>query len=233
VEGLIEQKDSILVLSCLDSRGYELNSKGDCEAVSWLTGKQACAVNDNSIACIRDSKLVLMKDGKQYAEYFAFASKPTSLATNGDFIAVGLEDKSIYLLDDSLALLSDRKLEANFGAISALTFSPDGKLLAAGDEQRRIKIYSVETCEPIKSNWCYHNAKISALVWLKNTSEGLLVSGSLDNSLMVWSPTSPIRPLLTISNAHSGPIVSLAALDDGRFASASQDGSLKVWSIMP
>lgn len=231
VDGLIEFNGDVLALSSLDSRGYQFTSKGDCEVASWLTGKQACALADGSVACIQDDKVVLLKDGKQIAEYSSFSAAPTSIATNGNLVAVGLEDKTIHLFKDTLVPLSDKKLEANFGSISALSFSPDGKSLAAGDDQRRIKVYSVETGEPIKSNWCYHNAKISALAWLKGSSDGLLVSGSLDNALMVWSPSSPIKPVLTISNAHTGPIVGLAALSDGRFASASQDGSLKIWTL--
>lgn len=230
VDGLFEFNGDILALSCLDSRGYQLTSKGDFEVVSWLTGKQACALRDGSVACIQDNKVVLFKGGRKTAE-LSFLAKPTSIASNGEFVAVGLEDKCIHFLKDSLVPMSEKKLEANFGSISALSFSPDGKSLAAGDEQRRIKVYSVETGEPIKSNWCFHSARISALAWLKGASEGLLVSGSLDNTLMVWSPLSPIKPVLTIPNAHSGPIVGIAALCDGRFVSASQDGSLKIWSL--
>ena len=59
---------------------------------------------------------------------------PTSVAATGSVVAVGGEDQKIRLYDwDGKALKEVAVLENNKGSVSALAFSPDGSLLAAGD----------------------------------------------------------------------------------------------------
>jgi len=228
----ISENGAILALTSLDSRGYSLNSSGQAEPLSWLTGKKMARVG-SFVACLKDDRLCMLQGGNISSEVTGgFASTPTSLDSTDKFVAVGFEDKTIALFKataGNLTLIAE--LSANLGAITSLAFNEDGTQLAAGDDQRRIKIYDLATHETLKTNWCYHSAKVSCLAWLRGHHAGLLVSGSLDNGLLVWSPESPIKPVTSIPNAHTCPIVSVVAFEDGRFASASQDGSIKVWQL--
>lgn len=58
----------------------------------------------------------------------------TSVAASGSTVAVGGEDQKVRLYEwDGKALKEVAVLENNKGSVSALAFSPDGSLLAAGD----------------------------------------------------------------------------------------------------
>lgn len=233
IDSIIAGQDGeVLAASHLSFTGFAISSDISCEKREWLGRLSLARVNENIVALAENGIEVLSNVGEKLAEFTNFKSKPLTLAAHESMIAVGLQDKTICLFeyaDFKLNYLKDHELSANFGAISALAFSPEGTKLAAGDDQRRLKIYDTKTFEVCKNNWCYHNAKISSVAWL---SEDLVVSGSLDNSIMMWTPSSPIKPVATISNAHTGPIVSLLGLEAGRFVSASQDGSMKIWKLV-
>lgn len=232
VEDLVPLSDKLLAITSLDARGYEFKADGSIEAASWLEGKRGVKVG--SLLVILNPYSVALFDGSKCLDQAKIDfSVAHSLAAIDTLVAVGLENKEILLFDIESARLTMRKerFSLNFGAVSALAFSEDGSKLAAGDDQRRLKVYDTVGQESFKSNWCYHNAKISCVVWLKGAFSEFIVTGSLDNSLMLWSLKSPIKPVMTLANAHSGPIVSVVAFADGRFASASQDGSIKIWSI--
>lgn len=232
IEDLLASDSQLLALTLLDARGYALKGDGSIEAAAWLEGRRIAKAGQH-LAILKADSVGLYEGSKCLHEVKLTASTPQSLAASSGVVAVGLENKEILLFDIQDAKLVPRAtpLTANFGAISALAFSEDGSKLAAGDDQRRLKIYDLASMEPQKSNWCFHNAKISCATWLKGDFAELVITGSLDNGLMVWSLKSPIKPVVTISNAHAGPVVGVAAFADGRFASAGQDGSLKTWSL--
>lgn len=156
----------------------------------------------------------------------------TCVIAHKNTIAIGSEDKQVFILQIGNGVLSkdvNKVLTANLGVITSLAFSPDGKYLAVGDDQRRIRLYLTDSWEPTKANWCHHSAKISSLKWTKDGR--FLISAALDNAIMLWSPTKLIRPIATVLNAHAGPIVDLVCQANGRVVSASQDGSIRVWKV--
>lgn len=175
---------------------------------------------------------ILNRKTKEISTQIQLGSKLTCAAAYKKYIAVGSEDKQVFIFhieNGGINRNAGITLTANLGSISTLAFSSEGKYLAVGDDQRRIRLYSTDSWEPTKANWCHHSAKIICLKWTKDGK--YLVSAALDNAIMVWSPEKLIRPLATASNAHAGPIVDLICQEDNRIISASQDGSLRVWRI--
>ncbi|KAI5278729.1 hypothetical protein KEM52_004621, partial [Ascosphaera acerosa] len=76
------------------------------------------------------------------------------------------------------------------GAATALAFTPDGSLLAAGDANGRIVVYDTTLGEEkedrvVTSRWTAHTARVCALAW--DASGRFLASGSVDASVFVWS----------------------------------------------
>lgn len=216
----------IVACAALESKIYVL--KSDIRAHEACAASRLARLDSARFVAISGSELVLFKDERRIAAVALAA--PSAVAAHGCTVAVGLEDKSIAIfkvVDDKFEPVKS-DFSANLGAVGALAFSADGSLLAAGDDQRRIKVYKTDSWEPLKTNWCFHSAKITCLAWV---SQDLLVSGSLDNGIMAWAPVSPIKPLWAVANAHSGPIIGVAVLDAERFVTASQDGSLRIWRL--
>lgn len=118
--------------------------------------------------------------------------------------------------------------------ITSLAFNNSASSLATADDQRRIKIYTIDseggnnwTRQP--SQWCDHAARIDTLQWL---TDEILLSAGVDGNILAWSlPFNKIGPIRMIKSAHSGPVNKLTKLGDDEFASgASGDSCIKIWS---
>jgi WD40 repeat protein len=68
-----------------------------------------------------------------------------------------------------------------------------------------------------------HAGTVYSLAWSK---EGLLASGSLDYTIIIWDLATG-KPGQTLMG-HSKPVESVAWSPDGRLASVSQDGTIKI-----
>ncbi|EIN08347.1 WD40 repeat-like protein [Punctularia strigosozonata HHB-11173 SS5] len=157
----------------------------------------------------------------------------TSIAASGSLVAVGGEDQKVHLHSwDGKALQEAATLEGNKGVVSAVSFSPDGSLLAAGDSTGKIVLFDVKERKAITSRWTFHSARITSLDW---TSDGKhCASGSLDTHVYIWSVQKPVKNI-AIKNAGPGGVNSVFWLDggkDGRLASAGADACVRVWNVV-
>lgn len=78
--------------------------------------------------------------------------KITCACIRGNLVYLGTEEKSIRMVqvDDSGKLAATEfELKGNTGTIAALAVDPEGKFIAAGDNQRRIQLYDLSE----KSVW--------------------------------------------------------------------------------
>ncbi|OBZ67657.1 putative WD repeat-containing protein C9G1.05 [Grifola frondosa] len=177
---------------------------------------------------------------------------PSAVAAAGSFVAVGGEvchashrgvyaelsirsvfissqDQKVHLYDwDGKTLKEVATLDGNKGVVSALAFSPDGSLLAAGDSSGRIVLFDVKERKVITSRWSFHSGRIHSLSW---TADGQhCASGSLDTHVYVWSVQKPMRNI-AIKNAGPGGVNAVFWLKDGQLASAGADGCVRLWNI--
>ena len=74
-------------------------------------------------------------------------------------------------------------LNGHRGSILALSFSPDGKLLASAGEDRRVKIWDLGSSSLLKE-LKGHNESIQCLAWSRDSN--LLASGGLDSLVRLW-----------------------------------------------
>ncbi len=157
---------------------------------------------------------------------------------------------------DGKTLSESATLEGNKGVVSALAFSPDGKLLASGDvrvlplafsllfpvsnispppchfydsqSSGKIALFDAVERKFITSRWSFHTARINSLSW---TADGRhCASGSLDTHVYVWSVGKPMKNI-ALKNAGPGGINAVFWLKDGELASAGADGCVRVWNV--
>jgi len=124
--------------------------------------------------------------------------------------------------------ISDNSDPENTIFVRSVDFSPDGKFLATGAEDKTIKIWDIET-ERVLKNFEGHEAEIYFLEYSPDGS--FLVSGSGDKTVKVWNIEQNIcMRTLKSEMEESDGITSVAISHDGRFiAAGSLDHFIKLW----
>eukprot|EP01103_Thecamoeba_quadrilineata_P011776 TRINITY_DN2885_c0_g1_i1.p1 TRINITY_DN2885_c0_g1~~TRINITY_DN2885_c0_g1_i1.p1 ORF type:complete len:578 (-),score=135.11 TRINITY_DN2885_c0_g1_i1:227-1960(-) len=115
--------------------------------------------------------------------------------------------------------------------IRSVCFSPDGKYLAAGAEDKTVKIWDIEhntSCHTFSG----HELDIYSLDFSQNGN--IIVSGSGDKKAKIWDMSSG-KCLHTLGNDETGPkdgVTSVALSPDGRYVAAgSLDHIVRLWDV--
>jgi len=200
---------------CLDSTAADI-------AVGKKDNKLIIAVINGFVIIIRGGKIV----NKHPVKY-----QPTSVALSVDEtkVAVGGKDNMIYSYTLSGDKLNDGPLlKGHRGALSCLSYSPDGQHLASADLNRDIFVWDLNKNEIKIQGWVFHNARVNSLAWSPDSLH--VVSGSLDSSLYIWDVQNPSKRI-AVKDAHHGGVNSCLWLDNNTVASAGQDCTVKTWTI--
>jgi len=109
----------------------------------------------------------------------------------------------------------------------ATAYSPDGTLLAVGEESGLITIYNAHTLEKVRTH-TGHTDAVNALAYRPDGLE--LASGSNDNTLKIWDAVGTSLEPLRTHEGHTDEVRTLAYRPDGlELASGSWDQTLKIW----
>jgi small GTP-binding protein len=113
------------------------------------------------------------------------------------------------------------------GRFNSVVWSPDGQHIAAGSDDRCVRIWNTSTGEPehlLEGHW----NTVQSVAWSPDGQ--LLASGSADGTVRVWEVHSG-RMLLTLKE-HWSWVQSAAWSPDSRLlASGSDDKSVRVWEV--
>ncbi|MDJ0539738.1 MAG: WD40 repeat domain-containing protein, partial [Microcystis sp. M53603_WE2] len=131
-------------------------------------------------------------------------------------------------LQELLNRKSERNhLEGHDSAVTSVNFSPDGKTLVSGSDDKTIKLWNVETGQKL------HTLKgHDGTVYSVNFSPDgkTLVSGSDDGTIILWDVETgkEIRTL----KGHDGSVYSVNFSPDGKtLVSGSDDGTIILWDV--
>ncbi|TDL25119.1 WD40 repeat-like protein [Rickenella mellea] len=226
-----------------DDRLREISPDGKAftQAMATLSSqpKSTAVGPDGSVFVAEIAQIEVFRSNQKISE-LSVEYGPSSVAVGNQTVAVGGEDKKIYLYSwtgDALKELGT--LEENRGTITAISFSPDGSLLAAGDSTGKIVLYNVQDQKAssnmlhIESRWTNHSARVLSLSW---TADGAhIASGSLDTHVYIWSVSRPLSPI-AIRNAGPGGVNFVVWLSSdgakGRVASAGADACVRTWDVV-
>lgn len=179
-------------------------------------GTTALAASAQTIATCGKEGLTLWPVAGGPGKEFKALHAPLSFSADGKKLAVLGDDHTVHVLDTEGA--TTRTLPVN---ATAVAFSADGAVLAAGTAEGEIKVFALAGNEPPKSlRW--HQAAVTALYFSAN---GLLASGSADRTI-AWGPLEgpPQR-----FRGHRAAITSLSGAG-ALLVSGSSDGSVRMWN---
>ncbi|KAN0022174.1 hypothetical protein ACTFIU_004345 [Dictyostelium citrinum] len=144
-------------------------------------------------------------------------------------LAVGATDCTVRLFDVSSNTMYREvaKLHGHTRAITSITFSPSGKLIASTSEDLVIKVWSVETQKADYTIEKAHNDPINCIAF-NPTDESELISCSDDYSTKVWSRFTTSITLSTEGSTNT--IKHCIYSPDGKYiATVSRDCSIAIY----
>lgn len=128
------------------------------------------------------------------------------------------------------------RLDGAKDRVTAVAFSPDGQHLAAGGQDRRLRLWRTMDWAPLEVS-PDHQQGVSAVVWLSDTrlasAEGEVVTsraGEDPGDILLWELDNLAAP--TRLSGHSRGVRALAVSPDAKWlASASYDGTVRLWDV--
>ena len=155
---------------------------------------------------------------------------PLTVAASGNLLAVGGDDNVLHVYSvSSDSLTTSKEIPEASSLITALSFSPDHSMLAAGFSNGKITVYKCQDWTVAISRWSAHTGRITSISW--NGSGTYAVSGGLDCNIFVWSVAKP-GMRVTVANAHKDGINGVAWTDgDRKVLSVGGDAAVKVWKV--
>ncbi|MEH2237387.1 nSTAND1 domain-containing NTPase, partial [Nostoc sp.] len=131
----------------------------------------------------------------------------------------------LALLNTVHNVAAPNTLGGHANEVSAVSFSPDGKMLASGSDDNTVKLWDTSTDKVIKTLTGHTNSVCS----VSFSPDGkMLASGSDDNTVKLWD-TSTGKVIKTLTG-HTNSVCSISFSPDGKMlASGSDDNTVKLW----
>lgn len=150
-------------------------------------------------------------------------------SADGKYVATGC-NRSAQIFDArdgrKVCELLDESVQDKEGDlyIRSVCFSPDGKLLATGAEDKKIRVWDIES-KRIRTTFDGHEQDIYSLDFSRTGR--LIASGSGDKTVRLWDIES--NQQVMVLSIEDG-VTTVAMSPDGRFVAAgSLDKSVRVW----
>lgn len=199
-----------------------------------------CFVTDETLVCadpIDRRQLLELGIGGRRVLLRKLKFQVEALAVHGDVLAAGGRGPLVTgpLVGESNAPLAGRP-----GEVSELKISPDGKRVAAATEDRRVRVWDLETRAELASFDC-EGREVGGLAW---SPDGESIAWGDDGQIRTpgQQGTKPVDARVCITRVdgqgelrtlvgHSGAVSAIAFLGAGELVSASHDGTIRIWDL--
>eukprot|EP01119_Soliformovum_irregulare_P024569 TRINITY_DN883_c0_g1_i1.p1 TRINITY_DN883_c0_g1~~TRINITY_DN883_c0_g1_i1.p1 ORF type:complete len:602 (-),score=207.47 TRINITY_DN883_c0_g1_i1:174-1979(-) len=188
------------------------------------------AVGKGFTVAITSDGIVLVKGGKVVTTHaLKYQGNAIALSPDQGQVAIGGKDNGVHLYSLSGDKFTDGSvLTGHNGFITSLAYSPDGKYLVSGDNNRELLVWNPKTGSKDVSGWVYHTARVSSVSWSPDSKH--VASGSLDGSVYVWDVENPTKRI-QIRDAHRAGVNCVLWINNNTLASAGQDCNAKTWAL--
>ncbi|MCD4785543.1 MAG: protein kinase [Candidatus Eremiobacteraeota bacterium] len=118
-----------------------------------------------------------------------------------------------------------RTLKGHSSDVNSVAFSPDGKYMASGSNDKTIKMWNKDTGKCLRT-LKGHSSDINSVKFSPDSK--YIASGSYDHTIKIWDADS--GECLRTLKGHSGSVYSVAFSPDGKYiASGGWDKTIKIW----
>lgn len=171
-----------------------------------------------------------VKTGKELCVYTQQASAIYSLALSPSGNILAFDDGvNRICLADLTEVNQKYWLEGHSGYVFCLDFNCDGRLLASGGMDCKIRIWNINTRSAIHI-LSGHTAQITSVAFSPNGN--LLASSSRDKTVRLWLLSNTQAQLIQILEGHKAWVKDISFSSDGKLlASGGDDQRIHLWQI--
>lgn len=220
----------------------------DASAKTFTGSSTKLSSQPKALTCTADAlvvvaqleSVIVYRDGEEDGE-LPLKSSPSALSAHGSTVAIGSSDSSLRLftLTPGKAPKQSAVVEAvSATPITAIAFTDDGAMLAAGTAAGKIYVYKVSSgitgavtgnasLELVTDRWSAHTGRITSIAWKPDCAGA--VSGSLDTNIHVWSLKEPGKRVKA-TNAHKEGVNGVAWVGDTVYSTGA-DAAVKKWKV--
>jgi hypothetical protein len=114
--------------------------------------------------------------------------------------------------------------------IVEIAFSPDGRRIVSGSEDKTLRLWDAQTGQPIGQPLKGHERGVTSVAFSLDGTR--IVSGSEDKTLRLWDAQTG-QPIGQPLQGHEDRVQSVAfSLDGRRIVSGSEDKTLRLWDAL-
>ena len=231
-------EDLSLVVARCGNKTYVIDTKTDSIVRQTSTrvdfSNSVVLSRDNQLLAIGDSgssKLLNMSNG---TEVTIESDLPITCGCDftRDNTLLAIEDyfdsETVKIVDVGTKQMVMR-LEAHPGKIKALAFTPDGRILASGGEDRIVRLWDVQTGSLVHA-LAGHTKRVGVVAFTPNGK--LLVSASDDQTMKIWDvATGTLVRSIQVTTEGIYGLSSIAFSPDGQRMVSTLAAKVDLWNV--